>query len=1023
MIRKSTWLVSAGLVALATPAFAQTAPTTTDTDKQAAQPTKGATVDAAAVQNQAREPQPVDTSDIVITATRRNEALSDVPMAVSAVTAQTLRYTGATDIRQLNQVAPSLFVFSTSSEAGAARANIRGIVTVGDYPGLESSVGVFIDGVYRSRTGVGLTELGALDRIEVLRGPQGTLFGRNTSAGLISIITAKPRFEPEFTGQVDVGNYNFLRGEISATGPITNSLAVRLDAVYVRRDGFLHDVISGRDVNDRNRALVRGQVLYQPSDKLSFRLIGDFSKQREECCAAPYLPTFDTALVNGSVVRQPSTIAGIERALGADIEERTFRRDVSITPGRDFDSRVNDGGVSGELNYDMGWGKLTSITAYRYDKYTRGQDADFNNLDILYRASDGGSFNRFKTFSQELRLQGRSFGGHLDWLVGGYYANEKLAVRDNLAYGADYTRLTNCEVIASAFSAGLNPAAPGCVSQPVITGAIAQLTAGINQVTAGIAQVQAAIANPATPPAQLPTLRAQLTALQTQLATLSGQRGQLASFNGNGTNPGFGSIAALVGLPGFNQANVRLDDLWNQTSNNYAIFTHNIISFTDRLKLTLGARYTHEQKTLRGDLNDNNTLCVNIFATPLAGFGQLPCVIPGVPGGHLDIRDKLTESKVSGTAVLSYKPTDRLLTYASYSRGYKGGGFNLDRSALFRATTTPNGLGGFGPICISPTQPGCQGMVASGADLRFKPETNDAVEIGAKYNGRWIDINVAVFRQLFSDFQLNTFNGLNFLVENINSCSQDLGGADTDNNPTTGACTGKTRAGVVDKGFEIEAFTRPFRNIAINGGVTMSDAKYRDNLVGVNGHPLTNALFQLPGRRVSGAPKWTITGSAAWTPPIGSSGLRGLIYADFRHMSTFNTGSDLDIEKIQKAFTVVNARVGVHGPADSWSIELWAQNLLDKNYTQVGFDSPVQGSGTTRGVEQGFYPRSTQLYNAFLGETRTFGLTLRGKIGFHRAVMPVYTAPPAPPPPAPVVEQPAPPPPPPPPPPPAPERG
>ena len=200
MIRKSTWLVSAGLVALATPAFAQTAPTTTDTDKQAAQPTKGATVDAAAVQNQAREPQPVDTSDIVITATRRNEALSDVPMAVSAVTAQTLRYTGATDIRQLNQVAPSLFVFSTSSEAGAARANIRGIGTVGDNPGLESSVGVFIDGVYRSRTGVGLTELGALDRIEVLRGPQGTLFGRNTSAGLISIITAKPRFEPEFTG-------------------------------------------------------------------------------------------------------------------------------------------------------------------------------------------------------------------------------------------------------------------------------------------------------------------------------------------------------------------------------------------------------------------------------------------------------------------------------------------------------------------------------------------------------------------------------------------------------------------------------------------------------------------------------------------------------------------------------------------------------------------------------------------------------------------------------------------------------
>ena len=171
MIRKSALLVSTGLFAIATPAFAQTATSNTDTDKQTAQPTPGAT-EGAAAQDQAREQQPVDTGDIVITATRRNQALSDVPMAVSAVTAENLRNTGATDIRALNQVAPSLNVFSTSSEGGAARANIRGIGTVGDNPGLESSVGIFIDGVYRSRVGAGLSELGPLDRIEVLRGPQ-----------------------------------------------------------------------------------------------------------------------------------------------------------------------------------------------------------------------------------------------------------------------------------------------------------------------------------------------------------------------------------------------------------------------------------------------------------------------------------------------------------------------------------------------------------------------------------------------------------------------------------------------------------------------------------------------------------------------------------------------------------------------------------------------------------------------------------------------------------------------------------
>jgi outer membrane receptor protein involved in Fe transport len=274
-------------------------------------------------------------------------------------------------------------------------------------------------------------------------------------------------------------------------------------------------------------------------------------------------------------------------------------------------------------------------------------------------------------------------------------------------------------------------------------------------------------------------------------------------------------------------------------------------------------------------------------------------------------------------------------------------------------------------------------------------------------------VNFALFHELFRNFQLNTFNGLNFVVENINSCSESLNGADTDNSPVTGACPGKTRAGVRSQGFELEVFTRLMRDFSWNAGVTMADTKYRDNLVGANGKPLTNALFQLPGRRVSNAPKWTMTSSVAWTPPIGGSGLRGLVYADVRYMSKFDTGSDLDIEKTQDGFAVVNGRIGLHGPDDMWAVELWAQNLFNKNFIQVAFDAPIQGSGTTRGVEQGFYSRATQLYGAFLGEPRTFGITLRGKLGLARHEAVPYTPPPAPPP---AVEQPAPPPPPPPPP-------
>lgn len=970
-MRKSVWLVSAGLFALSTPAYAQS----TDTDGTAAQPTDGATAEAAAVSQTATTataaPAPVDSGDIVVTATRRNEALSDVPLAVSAVTSETLENSGASDIRALTQVSPSLLVSSTSSEAGAGGARIRGVGTVGDNPGLESSVAVFIDGVYRSRVGLGLTELGQVDRIEVLRGPQGTLFGRNASAGLISIITAKPKFETIFNGQVDVGNYNLRRLELGATGALTDTIAGRLDAVIMKRDGFLEDVISGRDVNDRDRWLLRGQLLFQPSDNLSFRLIGDYSKRDEECCSATYLRAHDTTAAG----EQPSTIAALERTLGAVINDDTFARNVSITPGRSYRSDVKDYGLSGELVYDLGGAELTSITAYRYNKYIRGQDADFNNLDILYRDDDGTAYNRFKTFSQELRVQGEAFGGKLDWLVGGYYANEKLQVRDNLAYGANYLQYANCLLVSSALPTALSPTAPSCINSAVITGNQTAVNAGVAQLTAGINALSA------IPPAsRTPAQQAQLNALIAQRAGLLPTQGLLNALNANPANPGFGSLANALGIPGANPfAGVGADDLFNQTSNNFAVFTHNIFEITPGLKLTVGARYTRERKQLKADLVDNNVFCRAVAASPLAALQQLPCVIPSVPGGSYSNSSTKTEGKLSGTVVLSYKPTPQLLTYASFSRGYKGGGYNLDRSALPRT-------GGTGPV--SPT--------ATLDSLKFNPEINNAFEVGGKYNGRGFDVNLAVFQQSFDDFQLNLFNGIAFEVDTVNSCADDLNGADTDNSGLTGSCTGKLKSGVRSRGVELEFFTRPMRDVTLNVGGIYANTRYRKNLVGADGDATSAQLFQLPGRRLSNSSAFTVTASSSWTPRIGTSGLSGLLYVDARHSSEFNTGSDLDLEKIQKPYTVVNGRIGIRGPDQAWAVELWAQNILNKNYKQVAFDAPLQGSGTVRGVEQGFYARSTQLFGAFLAEPRTYGLTLRAKISPAKAAPAAFVAPPAP---------------------------
>ncbi len=177
-----------------------------------------------------------------------------------------------------------------------------------------------------------------IDRVEVLRGPQGTLFGRNTSAGLISIITAKPRFQTSVYGQLDVGNYDLRRLELGVTGPLSDTIAARARRrLHEARRLHRRCRSPADDVNDRDRWLLRGQLLFQPSDDLSFRLIGDYAKRDEECCAAPYLPAQrlhrrgGRAAINDQAARC--------RRLGGIINDDPFDRNISITPGRSYQSR------------------------------------------------------------------------------------------------------------------------------------------------------------------------------------------------------------------------------------------------------------------------------------------------------------------------------------------------------------------------------------------------------------------------------------------------------------------------------------------------------------------------------------------------------------------------------------------------------------------------------------------------------------------------------------------------------------
>lgn len=938
-MRKPAFLVSVATIAVvaATPAFGQAPPTS---PQQAAVPAQSTA--AAAVDGQTPGATDADTtratttesganlSDIIITATRRAERLSNVPIAVSAVSQESLQNSGATDIRQMTQLAPSLLISSTGSEANAS-ARVRGVGTVGDNPGLESSVAVFIDGVYRSRTGSGLNDLGEVDRIEVLRGPQGTLSGRNASAGTINILTKAPSYTFGGYGEASYGNYNAVRAAGALTGPIIKDvLAFRIDGVYNRRDGFYNDVTNKTDYNNRNRFFIRGQLLFEPTSDVSVRLIGDYTWRNEKCCGAVYVDTREkidpTPGVPGDFAINPNgnRIVQVMQSMGGIFPSagNPYNRQITNSPGRAYGNVTKDYGGSAQIDWNLGGASLTSITAYREYKSDGASDIDYGNLDIAYRPADGNNYRRFRTFTQEVRLNGEAFGGKLNWLIGGYYSHENLQVVDNLRFGTQYGAFAACRIVATVNPAAFlrDPTKPGCLSTAFVAPGV--------------------------------TARAAFGAGFNQAAPLV-----------------LGSIDRLSQLNDLGS----IRDVYNQTSENFAFFTHNIFKLTDTLSITGGLRYTNERKVFDANFNGNNTLCpaqqaalrpllTNAALASLAG-GIITLTCTGNSSSDLNalrLNNRLREGQFTGTGVLSWKPIKELLVYASYSRGYKAGGYNLDRSdlgtALFPRTA------------------------ADAANLRFDPETVNAYEAGLKYASSDFTFNFAGFRQEFKNFQLNTFNGTNYVVENIGSCSTSLNGGDTDASATTGRCPGKVNYGVLSQGFEMEAGLYPVRNFAVNLGYTFAHTRYRNNLVGSqSGAPLDPALFLLPGRTMSNAPLHTITTSASWTPEIGTSGLSALFYVDSRTTSDYNTGSDLFTEKNQDGFTLVNARVGIRGRDQQWALELWGQNLFDIGYTQVAFNAPFQGAGSQAQV-QAFGGTGNQIFMAFLAEPRTYGVT--GRIRF-----------------------------------------
>jgi len=300
--------------------------------------------------------------EIIVTATKRATTLQDTPVSVSVTSADVIEQAQILDITSLQSVIPTFRVSQLQNSANTT-LTIRGFGNGGNNLGIEPAVGLFIDGVYRSRAGAQIADLPALERVEVLAGPQTILFGKNASVGVVSIVTEKPQFDTQGYVEAGYGNFNASFGRGYITGGLSDTIAVSLGAGFQQRDGTF-DAAPGTsgngDLNDRNRFNLRGQLLWEPSDDLSLRLIADRSELNENCCGTTTAIVGPTA---GFVQGLGGQLASVElgQALGAN--PNAFSDETTLNRGTL--NSIDDTGISAQLDYEFGDITFTSISAYR----------------------------------------------------------------------------------------------------------------------------------------------------------------------------------------------------------------------------------------------------------------------------------------------------------------------------------------------------------------------------------------------------------------------------------------------------------------------------------------------------------------------------------------------------------------------------------------------------------------------------------------------------------------------------------
>lgn len=850
----------------------------------------------------------IDDNVIIVTATLRAANVQDIPIAVTAVSPNELERQNVQDIRTLGSITPSFNLQSSQSETQGTSIRIRGVGTTGNNTGLESSVGVFIDGVYQSRPGVALGDLLDIERLEILRGPQGTLFGRNTSAGALNITTKRPNLSKvEGFVNASYGNYDYYGVQAGVSAPLVeNTLGVRIAGAYRKRDGTLKSVNSDAESSTRDRYVVRGQMLWEPSADVSLRIIGDYAETDEQCCSAVILRETELQALGAFAAYGLPADGGV-KASGPLALRNMRSNDMGFT------NKTKQWGVSGELKWGLGENaELTYIGAYRQFKARSTQDS-FVGLDnyhvepITMTNGETPQGGRNRTMSHELRLQGSAFNDKLDWLVGGYYSTEKIREIQSMRLGAQYQAYAATQL----FTALGNNFAPFGSNPLIAMTRMAQVAPGVTPVP------------------------------------------------GVGLVPNF----ALPTVVGVNSAGSYAVNRFTQDAENWSIFTHNTFHITDNISLTLGARYVDEKKdgTFK-QLEANSAACNTIVSGfgnltgNLAAIGLTPAQINQLAPAAValscfpfatqvttstatsgpttllpqEFDRRFKDDELTYTGQIAYNNNAGLLAYASFSHGFKSGGFNLDPASA---------------------------STASGNDPRFRSEKVDSYEIGIKSSllNNKLTANLAVFHMNMTDFQVLEFTGTQFQTFNV--------------------------AAAKSTGAELELLGRFHPYMTVNFALAYTDARYPKNCDDGVPAGVLATVKTLCGEQLTNAPKWAGVTGITYDGPLNSSGWGMLAnvnvnYSGKRRTSTTPTETSPMVPggpliplpfDWQEDYFKINARLGFTTPDEKFTFEVWGTNLSNEITRGITANAPLRGGNGMRGRV------------AFPEEPRTYGVTVRSR--------------------------------------------